>query len=61
MVVGFKLSQQLATSSLIFKVFFEKTSEAFALPETNQEFSLVPSNLLRLLSNFNHRLFFAAL
>jgi hypothetical protein len=44
MVVGFEISQQLATSSLIFMVFFEKTSEAFALPETNQEFSLLPSN-----------------
>jgi hypothetical protein len=44
MVVGFEISQQLATSSLIFMVFFEKTSEAFALPETKQEFSLLPSN-----------------
>jgi hypothetical protein len=61
MVVGFEISQQLATSSLIFMVFFEKTSEAFVLPETNQESSLVPSNQLRLLSNLNHRLFFAAL
>jgi hypothetical protein len=61
MVVGFKISQQLATSSLIFMAFFEKTSEAFALLEINQESSLVPSNLLRLLSNINHRLFFAAL
>jgi len=61
MVVGFKISQQLATSSLIFMAFFEKTNEAFALPEFNQESSLVPSNMLRLLSNFNLRLFFAAL
>jgi hypothetical protein len=61
MVVGFKISQQLATSSLIFMAFFEETNEAFELPELNQESSLVPSNMLRLLSNFNLRLFFAAL